>query len=76
MGSKKHPRGEPQGGHRRHHRPPNEQWMEQIARNVTMEGWGALRDCRYLLHDHDTKYASSFRAIIESDQVKTPPLPA
>jgi hypothetical protein len=35
---------------------PYERWMEQIARNVTMEGCGALRDCRYLLHDRDTKY--------------------
>jgi putative transposase len=55
---------------------PNEQWMQQMARNVTMEGCGALRDCRYLLHDRDTKYTISFRAIIESGQVKTLPLPA
>jgi len=34
---------------------PDERWMQQIARNVTMEGCGALRDCRYLLHDCDTK---------------------
>ena len=37
---------------------PDEPWMQQIARNVTMEGCGALRDCRYLLHDRDTKYTS------------------
>ena len=55
---------------------PNEQWMQQMARNVTMEGCGALRYCRYLLHDRDTKYTTSFRAIIESGQVKTLPLPA
>ena len=41
-----------------------------------MEGSGALRECRYLLHDRDTKYTASFRAIIESVQVKTLPLPA
>jgi putative transposase len=35
---------------------PGELWMRQIARNVTMEGCGTLRDCRYLLHDRDTKY--------------------
>jgi len=29
---------------------PNEPWMKQMARNVTMEGCGILRDCRYLLH--------------------------
>ena len=38
---------------------PDERWMQQIARNVTMEGCGALRDCRYLLHDRDTKYTLS-----------------
>src|ERR1700737_2670664 len=55
---------------------PDEPWMKQMARNVTMEGCGALRDCRYLLHDRDTKYTISFRAIIDSGQVKTLPLPA
>jgi putative transposase len=25
---------------------PNEPWMKQMARNVTMEGYGILRDCR------------------------------
>ena len=37
---------------------PDERWMQQIARNVTMEGCGALRDCRCLLHDRDTKVHS------------------
>src|SRR5450432_3424338 len=55
---------------------PNEQWMQQLARNVTMEGCGDLRDCHYLLHDRDTKFTTSFRAIIKSGQVKPLPLPA
>jgi transposase InsO family protein len=55
---------------------PDEQWMKQIARNVTMEGCGALRDCRYLLHDRDTKYTQSFRAIIASGRVEPLALPA
>ena len=55
---------------------PNEQWMQQMARNATMEGCGPLRDCRYLLHDRDTRYTQSFRAIIKSGQVKTLVLPA
>jgi putative transposase len=38
---------------------PDEPWMKQIARNVTMEGWGALRDCGYLLHDRDTTFTRS-----------------
>jgi putative transposase len=55
---------------------PNEPWMRQIARNLTMDGWGILGDCRYLLHDRDTKYSPAFRAIIESADVETLPLPA
>src|ERR1700731_1143162 len=55
---------------------PDELWMQQIARNVKMEGCGILRDCRYLLHDRDTKYTLSFRAIIASGQVEPLALPA
>ena len=55
---------------------PNELWMKQIARNVTMDGCGVLRDCRYLLHDRDTKYTHSFRAIIASGDVEPLVLPA
>ena len=55
---------------------PNEQWMKQMARNVTMDEWGFLDNCRYLIHDRDTKYCQSFRNIIESGDVKTLPLPA
>jgi hypothetical protein len=49
--------------------------MQQIARNVTMERCGALQDCRYLLHDRDTKYTLSFRTIIASGQVEPLTLP-
>jgi hypothetical protein len=55
---------------------PDERWMQQMARNATMDGCGTLRDCRYLLHDRDTKYTLSFRAIIASGRVKTLALPA
>ena len=55
---------------------PNERWMNQIARNVTMDDWGFLDNCRYLIHDRDTKNCQSFRHIIESSDVKTLPLPA
>jgi len=55
---------------------PNERWMKQIAINVTMDDWGFLNNCRYLIHDRDTKYCQSFRDIIESGDVKTLPLPA
>jgi transposase InsO family protein len=55
---------------------PNELWMKQIARNVTMDDCGVLRDCRYLLHDRDTKFTRSFRAIVASGRVKPLALPA
>ncbi len=55
---------------------PDEARMRQMARNVTMEGCGTLGDCRYLLHDRDTKYTHSFRAIIASGQVEPLVLPA
>jgi hypothetical protein len=55
---------------------PNEAWMKQIARNATMDDYGALRDCRYLLHDRDTKFTRSFRAIIASGRVEPLALPA
>ena len=54
---------------------PNEAWMMQIARNVTMDEWGFLGECRYLLHDRDTKYTQSFRQIIGSGGVEPLRLP-
>ena len=30
---------------------PDEEWMKHIARTVTIEQWGFLGNCRYLLHD-------------------------
>jgi putative transposase len=50
--------------------------MQQMARNIIMEGYGALRDCGYLLHDRDTKYTQSFWAIIASGRVQPLVLPA
>jgi transposase len=53
-------------------------WRDFIrshTRNATMEGWGFLRGCRYLLHDRDTKFCASFRELLESGSVKTIRLP-
>src|SRR5215471_9508035 len=50
---------------------PNEPWMQQIARNVTMDGCGILCTRRYLLHDRDTKYSAAFRTIIQSAHIET-----
>jgi len=46
-----------------------------MARNVTMEDTGILINCRYLLHDRDSKYCPSFRQLIEAEHVKTVALP-
>jgi len=40
-------------------RHPDQEWMEQMARNVTMEDTGFLVQHRYLLHDRDSKYCVS-----------------
>jgi len=56
-------------------RHPNQEWMEQMARNVTMEDSGFLIHRKYLLHDRDSKYCSSFRQVIEAGSVKTLALP-
>ena len=48
---------------------PDERWMQQMARNVTMDEWGFLRNCRYLIHDRDTKYTKTFQTILEAGQV-------
>ena len=55
---------------------PTDRWMQQVARNVTLQEWGFLHNCRYLIHDRDTKYTPSFRAIIEAGHVTDLPLPA
>ena len=41
-----------------------------------MDEWGFLEECRYLIHDRDTKFTDSFRAIIRSGHVKPLKLPA
>ena len=55
---------------------PNERWMQQMARNVTMDEWGFLQNSRYLIHDRDTKYMKLFRTIVEAGQVQAVKLPA
>jgi putative transposase len=54
---------------------PDERWMVQIARNVTMEEWGFLSPDQYLIHDRDTKFCTAFQHIIDPAGVKRVPLP-
>lgn len=56
-------------------RHPTESWMEQMARNATDEAFGHLRQNRYVLHDRDTKFCASFRAILATGNVNCLALP-
>jgi hypothetical protein len=61
------------GGITRH---PDSCWMEQVARNATMEDAGYLNRCRYLLHDRDTKFCPEFREALAAGGIKCLALPA
>ena len=61
------------GGITRH---PDAGWMEQVARNATMQDNGYLNGCRYLLHDRDQKFCREFRDTLAAGGVKCLPLPA
>jgi len=54
---------------------PHEEWMKQVARNVS--GWGCeMENARYLIHDRDSKFAGSFDEILRAagiEPVKLPP---
>ncbi len=54
---------------------PNQAWMMQIARNVTMEEWGFLSRGQYLIHDRDGKYCPAFQQLIDAAGVTRVPLP-
>jgi transposase InsO family protein len=54
---------------------PNEAWMVQMARNVTMEEWGFLAPGQYLIHDRDGKYCPAFHQLIDAAGVTRVPLP-
>ncbi|MBA3913729.1 MAG: IS3 family transposase [Acidobacteriales bacterium] len=55
---------------------PDQQWMEQQARNVTMKDWGFLARSRYLLHDRDGKFCPLFRQTIRAGKLRPLKLPA
>jgi putative transposase len=54
---------------------PNEAWMVQVARHVTMEEWGFLSPGQYLIHDRDTKFCPAFQQIIDDASVERIVLP-
>jgi transposase InsO family protein len=54
---------------------PDQRWMGQIARHVTMADWGVVTAEHYLIHDRDGKYCPVFQRIIDDAGVTRIPLP-
>jgi transposase InsO family protein len=54
---------------------PDQSWMMQIARNVTMADWGFLQPGQYLIHDRDGKFCPAFQHIIDAAGVTRVVLP-
>jgi putative transposase len=54
---------------------PNEAWMMQIARNLTMDEWGFLEPGQYLIHDRDSKFCVAFQRLLDDAGAKRVPLP-
>jgi putative transposase len=55
---------------------PDQRWMVQVARNVTMADWGFLAPGQYLIHDRDGKFCPAFQQVIDAAGVKRVCLPA
>ncbi len=45
---------------------PYDEWMTQMARNLTDVFDGFLRDTRFLIHDRDPLFSATFRATLQS----------
>ena len=54
---------------------PNQAWMVQVARNMTMEEWGFLSPGQYLIHDRDGTYCPACQQIIDGAGIRRVPLP-
>ncbi len=57
-------------------RHPDQYWMEQVARNVTMEEIGLLDGYKRLIQDRDGKFCPGFRELIASHGIEDVRLPA
>ena len=49
---------------------PNEMWMTQIARNLTMDDEPLFVGKKYLIHDGDTKFCEQYRRILRDAGIK------
>jgi transposase InsO family protein len=55
---------------------PDNEWMTQVARNLTDADDGFLRGVQYLILDRDPLYTSAFRDLLRTNGVKPLLLPA
>ena len=55
---------------------PNEEWMKQMARNLTDSVDGLLRSATYLIHDRDPLFTAAFEAILKEPGVRCVKIPA
>ena len=55
---------------------PGENWMKQVARNLTNASDGFLRGIRYLIHDRSRLFTEQFQGILSSAGVGPLRLPA
>jgi transposase InsO family protein len=53
---------------------PNEAWLKQIARNLTVDE-GLMAKARYLLHDRDAKFSEGFDAVLRTAGIQPLKLP-
>jgi putative transposase len=56
-------------------RHPTEAWITQMARNAVDDTYGGLRQCRYVLHDRDTKFCPAFDNVLASESIHSLKLP-
>ena len=54
---------------------PDERWMTQVARNLTMADVGGLANHRSLIHDRDGKYCPAFDEAVRDGGVRPVRLP-
>jgi putative transposase len=54
---------------------PDQRWMEQMARNLSLAEVGFLSGCRYLLHDRDAKFCAALEGILKAVGIQTVKLP-
>jgi len=55
---------------------PGEEWMKQVARNLTDPEHGFLRGAKYLIHDRDPLFSKAFIAVLKAGGVKSVKIPA